>query len=265
MRLSRIVLLAALPFALTGCDSDGDGLSNSEEKELGSDPATDEVNTHGTDPTKADTDGDGYSDPDELYEGSDPTSATSMIYSGGWPYNRAKDDDFGEPSSSKASPGAEIPRFVLQDQFEEDFDIYDLSGGETPIVMDLSGLWCGWCHEMAKLIEGRPNALESNFPDVAEAMSCVPDAIESGDMYWVTVIYSGRSGADATPADRDSWASDYPNPHIPVLLDDSQEVFDWFQANGFPAMSRGMSSDMKLVTGPEVGYTDMLSDLCADM
>jgi len=45
-------------------DSDGDGLSDS-----------DEINIHGTNPTLADSDGDGSSDPEELTVGSDPNDA----------------------------------------------------------------------------------------------------------------------------------------------------------------------------------------------
>jgi len=64
-------------------DRDGDGLTNSEEANLGTDPGnsdTDgdglsdesEVNQHGTDPLSADTDDDGHSDFSELNLGTDP-------------------------------------------------------------------------------------------------------------------------------------------------------------------------------------------------
>ncbi|MDE7360316.1 MAG: cellulose binding domain-containing protein [Oscillospiraceae bacterium] len=64
-------------------DSDGDGLSNREEIELGTDPRNadtdgdglsdyDELNTYNTDPLKADSDGDTLNDGDELVIGLDP-------------------------------------------------------------------------------------------------------------------------------------------------------------------------------------------------
>ncbi|WP_133241161.1 binary toxin-like calcium binding domain-containing protein [Nocardioides gansuensis] len=65
-------------------DSDGDGLTDDQEKQIGTDPGnpdTDcdglndgaEVNTHGTNPTKADTDGDGLVDGAEVNTyGTDP-------------------------------------------------------------------------------------------------------------------------------------------------------------------------------------------------
>lgn len=64
------------------CDSDGDGLLNDEEYELGTDPLnpdtdgdglTDyEETLHGTDPLSSDTDGDGLLDGDEIRLGTDP-------------------------------------------------------------------------------------------------------------------------------------------------------------------------------------------------
>jgi len=59
-------------------DEDADGLSNGDEQ------------THGTDPYACDTDGDGYSDADEVHATTDPLDSTSVIYQGGWPYNRNK-------------------------------------------------------------------------------------------------------------------------------------------------------------------------------
>jgi len=64
-------------------DSDGDGLTDQEEKDLGTDPESpdtdndelfdrEEVMTFKTDPLDADTDGDGYSDGQEVKAGYDP-------------------------------------------------------------------------------------------------------------------------------------------------------------------------------------------------
>lgn len=64
-------------------DDDGDGLTNQEETDLGTNPDVadtdsdglsdgDEVNTHGTDPLLWDTDGDAASDGYEVQEGYDP-------------------------------------------------------------------------------------------------------------------------------------------------------------------------------------------------
>lgn len=73
-------------------DSDGDGLSDAREAELGTDPNNpdsdgdgindgDEV-TLGTDPNNTDTDGDGVSDGEEVAAGSDPNDASSVPNNG---------------------------------------------------------------------------------------------------------------------------------------------------------------------------------------
>ncbi len=69
--------------ALSSLDSDGDGLTDQEELELGTNPFErdtdgdglsdfDEVRKYGTDPTNRDTDGDGLLDGEEISRGTDP-------------------------------------------------------------------------------------------------------------------------------------------------------------------------------------------------
>ncbi len=86
MHRTIIIGFSAL-FALAACgdqDSDGDGLLDSEEEELGTDPENAdsdgdgmkdgwEVNI-GLDPNNSDTDGDGVDDGTETREGTDPTN-----------------------------------------------------------------------------------------------------------------------------------------------------------------------------------------------
>ena len=86
-----LLLLTSSAVGLTGCvDSDGDGLTNSQEADLGTDPDNpdsdgdgitdgDEVDL-GIDPLSKDSDGDGYSDGDEVNEGSDPGDADDGIF-----------------------------------------------------------------------------------------------------------------------------------------------------------------------------------------
>ncbi|MGI9608775.1 MAG: hypothetical protein ACR2NL_00630, partial [Acidimicrobiia bacterium] len=78
--------------AATDCciDTDGDGLTDGEEADLGTNPALadtdgdglddgDEVNTHGTDPLLADMDGDGIDDGDEIGAARDPSEPPAQV------------------------------------------------------------------------------------------------------------------------------------------------------------------------------------------
>jgi hypothetical protein len=86
--MTRLSLVLASGISLScggGTDTDGDGLSDADEADLGTDPDDvdsdddglsdgDEVD-EGTDPLDDDTDGDGYSDGDEVEDGTDPLDA----------------------------------------------------------------------------------------------------------------------------------------------------------------------------------------------
>ena len=73
-------------------DTDGDGLTDVEEAELG------------TDPNNEDSDGDGTSDGDEVDLGLDPNDGDSKPYAGGWPNNPDK-DEYNAPSADEAGSG----------------------------------------------------------------------------------------------------------------------------------------------------------------
>lgn len=102
-------------------DTDGDGLTDAEEAELGTDPMNadtdgdgltdgDEVNNYGTDPLKADTDGDGLNDGAEVNShGTDPL-------------NPDTDDD-------GLSDGAEVNQYRT-DPLDSDSDGDGLTDGE---------------------------------------------------------------------------------------------------------------------------------------
>lgn len=74
----------------TPADQDHDGLSDSQEEQLGTNPAQadtdgdglsdyDEVKIYHTDPRKPDTDGDGVSDGQEVHQGTNPTGGGSLL------------------------------------------------------------------------------------------------------------------------------------------------------------------------------------------
>ncbi len=251
-------------------DADGDGLTDAEERERGLDPLRadsdadglddrQELEEHGTDPRAPDTDEDGYLDGWEVDEGSDPLDADDRIYVGGWPYNPNK-AALDAPPSEAAAPGAVVPRFRLRDQHGDLVDLYDFADGR-PLLLDLSGRWCGWCHALAEFVEGRESALDDVL--AGEAMACLPEALAEGRVHWLTAIYSSvRSSQNATAEDVAVWAERHPSERVVLLLDSAREVHRWFDTTTYPNVLWVDSATMTLRTGPDLDYAWTLAGLC---
>ena len=92
-------------------DSDGDGIDDCSEAELG------------TDPNATDSDGDGFSDQDELDCVSDPLNAEEQCYACGWEHN-----DPGDIVSTGAAVGDIMDGFTVPDQCGEEVDVWDFHG-----------------------------------------------------------------------------------------------------------------------------------------
>jgi hypothetical protein len=137
--LSRLTLLAIFCGLTTACvesdddgneeedeapvDSDGDGLFDDEEAELG------------TDPENSDSDGDGFEDLVEVEEGTNPTYEYSHSYTGGYNVGYCADgmaEATGPSSSNGHTPlyaeGDVMENFTLTDQHGEDVDLYSFCG-----------------------------------------------------------------------------------------------------------------------------------------
>lgn len=222
-------------------DSDGDGLNDGEELGWGSDPlkadsdddglADNDEKSLGTDPKAADSDGDGYRDADEVSMDSDPTDADDVIYQGGWPFYAGKEDIANPGTTSRAREGDILGRMQFTDQFGDLVDLYDFAYQGKPVVIDVSGVWCYWCHQAAAFLEGEKSAFDSY-----EQYKELPGLVEDGAFYWITILDADASGGTADEQDVQDWFDDYPNPAIPVLLDAEQESTAYFRPRGYPYM-----------------------------
>ena len=119
-----------LPIVLMGCaelkadiDSDVDGLLNSQEEALG------------TDPNNPDSDEDGHPDGTEVDGGFDPLSDESHPYMGGY-LTRPCDT---EPEPTGYAVGQVSPDFTLVDQYGEDVTLSDFCG--NTIILEASAFW----------------------------------------------------------------------------------------------------------------------------
>lgn len=260
MKVQLLALL--LPLSLVACtkeggkdgpgddpadntDSDGDGLTDGEEAELGTDPASTDSDLDrlddaaevdlGSDPTVFDTDGDTYADGDEVAEGTDPLDPESRIYIGYWPYNPDKDAITDPGFDISIENGSGFPRFAWTDQFGDTVDIYDFANQGKPIILDLSGIWCYYCNELAKWLEGK----RSFFDDYSGTYAWVdelPAKIENGDIYWVTVLDADASGRTIDPEDLAAWYEEYPHEKVPVLGDVDMQLAAPLNVYGYPTV-----------------------------
>lgn len=108
------------PYAV---DSDGDGLSDGEEAELG------------TDPGATDSDGDGFGDAEELEGNTDPTDADDRPYAGGWTIDACRDDIRGEGYAV----GDVSTDWSLSDQYGEDVRLHDFC--DRVVWMVFAAFW----------------------------------------------------------------------------------------------------------------------------
>jgi hypothetical protein len=211
-------------------DNDGDGLTNAEEAELG------------TDPDNADSDGDTYWDSWELDEGTDPTDPDNRIYTGYWPYQPDKDSyPQSDGSDFTASQWDAMPRVTLLDQWGDEVDIHDFAGQGKYIMLDVSAIWCGPCNGLASWLSGGRDdyGFNSAWPEVKEL-------VEDGHVYWLTVLVQDNQGNTPDLADIEAWYDDYPDPHVPVLADDGT----WINvAPAYPSMYL-FTEEMELYQGP---------------
>jgi hypothetical protein len=226
-------------------DDDNDGLTADEEEELG------------TDPDEKDSDGDGYEDGAEASAGSDPTDEDDVIYAGGWPFNPNKDEIDGDPGT-KAKEGQTFPRYVFEDQYGDDFDLYDLAGHGKITAVDLSGVWCYWCNELATLLEGKASRSDLGGYGWDE----VGTQIENGDFFWVTVLDYGTT-TTLTHEDVVEWHERYETDNLIVVGDYDMEAVDYLKTQGYPTIIL-LDENMEVIQYDKNDYTQALTILAEE-
>jgi hypothetical protein len=104
-------------------DSDGDGLTDAQEAELG------------TDPQLADSDGDGWDDGEEVDSYTDPTKAADHPYTGGWAIDACRFDLQGTGTQI----GDVADDFRLTDQYGDKVRLHDFC--DRTVLLVSAAFW----------------------------------------------------------------------------------------------------------------------------
>lgn len=177
-----------------------------------------------------------------------PPTAPARSYSGGWPVRPDRDAIPTGSWGTRPRVGEPFPPLVGLDAFGDEVHLYDFAG-DAPVVLDLSTVWCGICQEMAAWIDG---STDEGFSPLA-----LRDAIDAGEVRWITVLSEGASGAPATEADVRAWHAAFPHPRVPVLLDAQGQTADYVRAFGYPRLVL-LDADLRLVAYDQ-SYTEVMA------
>ena len=192
-------------------DSDGDGLFDDEEAELG------------TDPNNADSDGDGFDDLAEIDQGTNPNYAYSHVYAGGYNVGYCE-EGMAEPTGASASNGhtalyAEgdvVDNFTLVDQHDEEVDLYSFCGQNVMLVF--SAGWCGPCVSLS------------------EEVQAIQDEHDNLQIFEILIEDAGGNVPDQ--ADLEDWAEHGGMNNVAVLADGDYSVWPYWEADwGIPSTS----------------------------
>jgi len=264
MKVGSVSLVLAGLIACSAADSDDDGLSNSREAELGTNPDKADTDSDGlddrneiklgtdplvndtdgdglldgdegpagADPLIVDTDGDGYTDRDEVFTGHSPADPKDRIYKANWPYFFEKDTLTGGALDKPIKEGKTVGHLIGKDWNGDDVDLWDFHNADKPIIVDVSAQWCPPCNDLAKWLHNDPNvapAYDAYWPGIREA-------VENGDVYWVTILTEQQSGDPAVLETSQQWHGVYPDKPIPVIADHQEEMESYLQLQYFPTV-----------------------------
>ena len=241
-----------------------------------------------------DSDGDGYSDKDEIQIGTNPKDKSDRYYLGSWPYNPNKDKIKGaefpiscpnniscectvnsdcinnncERSPRGAfyctpQPGDTFPQLIAVDQHGEFVDIDDFAMQGKDIVIEFGTSWCSPCQGLSYWLSTGDDSIIKNSRWWKDEYSIIYDKIINDDILFITIIFENELKDPATFQTVSDWHDKYPNDKIVILADEYKDIHQWIKPTGYPCINI-LDENMKLVTftGRGLGEAfDILSNL----
>ncbi|MBX2800995.1 MAG: TlpA family protein disulfide reductase [Myxococcales bacterium] len=205
----------------TADDRDGDGLTDVEEAELGSNP--DDV----------DTDRDGWEDGEEVAQYTNPIDGYDHPYEGGWTIDACRND----LSGSLASIGSVAPNFAIEDQFSDLLKLHDFC--DQVVLLVAAAQWCVPCQQEALINE-----------------TLWQEHREDG-LIIITLFGESSQGTPANAADQEAWVDAFGLTH-PVAIDFSFATHaSYLSANNISTASSGLPSHHVIDRGGRVAGVNM--------
>lgn len=217
-------------------DEDGDGLTNGEEDELG------------TDFDDGDSDGDGMSDGDEVEAGYNPLFQWSRAYEegdyliGGCPdlpdEENAGPSGVADYSASVESymNGDTVTNIAVDgtDAYEQVLPLYAMCGNYTVITM--SAEWCGPCRSFAA--------------EMGEITDNVRKKIPNFSFY--EFLTEDNSGQEPDARTLKGWSNRYDMEGIPVVApkNNRDDEVTWLNGTGYIPSSLLVAPDMTVIWSP---------------
>ncbi len=250
--MNQLLLLSSL-LALTGCEIEQDCDASDTASDCDEGDFVGGGNGGGSSPD-ADDDGDGFTNAEEEEAGTNPDYAFSRPYTGG--YNVGFCDTPPEPTGATGTAsmvyegttyewptlavGDVPPNITMMDQHGEQVDLYSFCGKNIMIAM--SAGWCGPCRSLA------------------EDMQTLQDTYRDQNVQIIEIITGDNSNGLPSQEFLASWASQYGFSDIPVLQmnpvdadgDGYADSYDhpqfWFDADGYIPSIYHLGPDLAVIS-----------------
>ena len=120
-------------------------------------------------------------------------------------------------------------------------DLYDFAGHGKHVAVVVSAMWSIYDRNLA---EGILNN------EIGSSYGTLPQKVNNGEIYLITIIVQNDNGSTPSPADLQSWYSDFQNPLVPVLADTvASDYYSLYVQAAFPTIVV-FDENMQYVSGP---------------